>query len=285
MLVSSVRLFAQDDRRRSWSSLRCRRNGSGATRRGLPQTHHQPDRSNEKERGRIESWRGPRESHGRDRMAENRSDGVAHGIRELNHGHNPRQRAQPTRAARGKRREHETKRERDEQSDQPLAKLKRWHGEPRPALSQDGHGWVINIEESGGSFVENMLCEGHCECQPRHGEAARIVKTVLVHTAPDQLSLACHPEAHRLRRGTYGAHSSRPGTTQVLRFAQDDNAGGYRRQSRARHDRFTSLISAIRLPSLSRKKVIHRSWSGRRAIMCGSSSNFTFCAFMAACAA
>ncbi len=150
--------------------------------------HHQPDRSNEKERGRIESWRGPRERHGRDRVAENRSDGVAHGIRELNHGHNPRQRAQPTRAARGKRRECETKRERDEQSDQLLAKLKRWHGEPRPALSQDGHGWVINIEESGGSFVENMQCEGHCECQPRHGEAARIFKTVLVHTAPDQLS-------------------------------------------------------------------------------------------------
>jgi len=47
---------------------------------------------------------------------------------------------------------------------------------------------------------------------------------------------------------------------------------------------FTSLISASKFSSLSRKNVIHKSRSGMRAIMCGSSSKRTPFSFRPACA-
>ena len=49
--------------------------------------------------------------------------------------------------------------------------------------------------------------------------------------------------------------------------------------------RFTSLISPIKFPSESRKKTIHKSWSGILASRCGSSSKRTPFPFIFWCAA
>src|ERR1700734_3900087 len=51
------------------------------------------------------------------------------------------------------------------------------------------------------------------------------------------------------------------------------------RWSSSTHYRVTSLISASKLPSESRKKVIHKSCVGIFAIMCGSSSKCTLFSF------
>jgi hypothetical protein len=126
------------------------------------QPHGQPDRSDEEKWRGIESRSGTRKGYRRDRMPENRSDCVAHCVRKLNEDRQPGQRTHPARAPRGEWRERKTEQEHQDQSHQPLAKRKRRHGKPCPALPHGDDSWIVDVKESGRGLVDDMQREGHC---------------------------------------------------------------------------------------------------------------------------
>ena len=127
----------------------------------LPQPHYQPHRRDEEKWRRVKSRRRARKRHRRHRVSQDRRDRVPHRVREMNERIEPCQRTQPTRASSGQRSQGKTKNDARGQRNQPLAKLKCWHGKPSPTLAQDGNGRVVDTQESSRGFIEHMQRKGH----------------------------------------------------------------------------------------------------------------------------
>ena len=99
-------------------------------------------------------------------MAKNREEGVPESVEQHDECIQPSEWSQGARIARGQRRESEANENGSQQSQEPFAKLKDWHGEPSPAFAHGGDRRVIHAEESGGGLIEDVAREGDREREP-----------------------------------------------------------------------------------------------------------------------
>src|SRR5579864_5788662 len=127
--------------------------GSGSR---LPQSHHQPHRSDEKQWRGIKSRRRSRDGNARNRVPQNRHRGVSESVEKHDKRVEPCQRTQPSRIARSQRRQRKTERHAGDQPHQPFAKAECRHGEPPKARPHCGYCWVVDIEKSRRGFVEDV---------------------------------------------------------------------------------------------------------------------------------
>jgi hypothetical protein len=138
------------------------------------ETEKKIDRRGEQEGRRVEARRRPGKMNGSDGSAENREGRVTHSVQKHHASVEISERAKRARVAVGEGSQRKKDSIRDDETDQPFAKLKRGHREPGKLGTHGEHGRIVNGEEARRGFIEDVGTKSKAEQKPRKAKIAGV---------------------------------------------------------------------------------------------------------------